>query len=474
MAVVAMLATTPVSSGPAPTPAPKLPTETPYVAAATLPATMPAAHTISARPAGAMSRMAEAVTSYVESRPGRTSVAFLDLRTGRHFNYRARQQAVSASLMKVATVVQLLRREGYPLDAEHQRLARLAITESDNDAETQLCIDAGDAPSLQQLYDRLGMADTLAAPCRTNGFQSWGSTTTTAHDQVLLLRALARSNAVVGNRIRHYVVDLMRSVVAGQRWGVPHGVPEEVPVAVKDGWRSVPDGSGWWQSNSIGWVRGFGRDYLLAVMDQSPPEDPLTAHQVGVKTVNGVGERVWREAPRRYRYTFPVSRCSADYARAHHDYPAADVFAARGCRFVAPIAGVVDELNRVDRWDPSVDSGATRSGKLVSVVGIDGVRYYGSHLDRVTRGLRPGDAVRRGQVLGRIGDSGDAAGTGTHVHFGISWPTRADIWWVRRGMVWPWPFLDAWKAGENRSPRQAVARALEEAGRRVPPCSAAC
>jgi hypothetical protein len=423
---------------------------------------------------GAMSRMADAVTAYLETRPGRTSLAFLDLRTGRSWGYRGHQPAVTASIMKVATVVQLLRREGYPLDAEHQHLAELAITESDNDAETQLCIDAGDAPSIQRLYDRLEMVDTVAAPCTTDGFQSWGHTMTTARDQLLLLRALARSNAVVGPRIRRYVVDLMRHVIPSQRWGVPHGIPTEVPVAVKDGWRSVPDGSGWWQSNSIGWVHGFGRDYLLVMLDQSPPEDPLTAHQVGVATVNGIGLRVWRKAPRRFRYEFPVKGCTVDYARAHHDYPATDIFAARGCRFVAPIAGFVDEVNRVDRWDPSVDSGATRGGKFVSVVGIDGVRYYGSHLGRVTSGLRPGDLVRRGQVLGRVGDTGDAAGTGTHVHYGISWTTRDDVWWIRRGTVWPWPFLDAWKAGENRSPRHAVARALADAGRRVPPCSAAC
>jgi peptidoglycan LD-endopeptidase LytH len=441
---------------------------------ATTPVTVPVAQHAPVRSAGAMSRLADAVTAYVDSRPGVTGVAFLDLRTGRDWSYRGHKQGVTASIMKVATVMQLLRREGYPLDAEHQELAELAITESDNDAETQLCIDAGGAPSLQRLYDRLGMVDTVAAPCTTNGYQSWGGSLTTARDQLLLLRALARSNSVIGNRARHYVVGLMRRVVAGQRWGVDHGVPDEVPVAVKDGWRSVPGDSGWWQLNSIGWVHGFGRDYLLAMVNQSPPQDPVIARDVGIATVNGVGARVWREAPRHFRYRFPIARCNADYARAHHDYPAADIFAPRGCRFVTPVSGFVDEVNRVDRWDPSADSGATRGGKFVSVVGVDGVRYYGSHLDRVTRGLRPGDFVRRGQVLGRVGDTGDAAGTPTHVHFGISWTTRDGIWWIRRGTVWPWPFLDAWRAGEDKSPRRAVARALAEAGRRVPPCSAAC
>jgi hypothetical protein len=423
---------------------------------------------------GPLSRLATAVTSYVDSRPGVTSVAFLDLRSGRDWAYRGRRLGVTGSIVKVATVMQLLRVHGYPLDPAQQDLATQAITVSDNDAETELCRQAGDAPSLQRLYDRLGMQDTVAAPCTTNGVQSWGHTTTTARDQLLLLHALARHSRVIGDRGRHYVLGLMRHVVPSQRWGVPHGIPDGVAVAVKNGWRSVPDGSGWWQLNSIGFVQGLGRGYLLAVLNQSPESGDLTPFDVGTTTDDGVGVRVWRNAPRHYRYRFPVKRCATDYTQAHHDYPATDIFAARGCRFVAPVAGVVDEISRRDSWDPSVDAGATRGGRFVSIVGIDGVRYYGSHLEHVTRGLRPGDAVHRGQVLGRVGNSGSARGIATHLHFGISWPTRDGIWWVRRGEVGPYRFLESWRIGEDRSPRAAVRRALADAGRRVPPCSVDC
>jgi hypothetical protein len=420
--------------------------------------------------------MAVAVTADVDSRPGVTGGAFLDLLSGRDWGYRGHRLGVTGSIVKVATVMQLLRVHGYPLDAAQQDLAEQAITVSDNDAETELCRQAGDAPSLQRLYDRLGMTDTTAAPCVENGAQAWGHTTTTARDQLTLLRALARHNRVLGDRSRRYVLDLMRQVVAGQRWGVPHGVPAVVPVAVKDGWRSVPDGSGWWQLNSIGVVQGRGRGYLLAVVNRSPGDEAadLTPYDVGTATDDGVGVRVWRTAPRHFTYRFPVKRCAVDYGEAHHDYPATDIFAARGCRFVAPIAGVVDEVSRTDTWDPAVDDGATRGGRFVSVIGIDGVRYYGSHLARVTRGLRPGDLVRRGQVLGRVGNSGSARGIATHLHFGISWTTRDGIWWVRRGEVNPWRFLNAWRDGEERSPRAAVRRALDDAGRRVPPCAVDC
>ena len=174
-----------------------------------------------------------------------------------------------------------------------------------------------------------------------------------------------------------------------------------------------------------------------------------------------------------HTYTFPVHGCGASYARTHHDYPATDIFAAFGCRFVAPIAGRVDEVSRVDRWSPSTDLGAQRGGRSVSIVGNDGVRYYGSHLSGIPNDIRPGVRVQRGQTLGFVGHSGDASAT--HLHFGISWPTRHGIWWVRRGEVWPWPFLDAWRSGQvHRSPVTVVADALHRAGRRVPPCRVDC
>ena len=174
------------------------------------------------------------------------------------------------------------------------------------------------------------------------------------------------------------------------------------------------------------------------------------------------------------RYRFPVAGCEVRYGRAHHDYPAADMFAGRGCAFVAPVAGRVDEVTRSDRWSSGSDLGADRGGRSVSLVGVDGVRYYGSHLEAVAPGILPGTRVRAGELLGRVGDSGSARGTGTHLHFGISWPTRPGIWWVRRGVVQPAPFLDSWRAGGNRSPVTQVRAARAAAGREVPPCQARC
>ncbi|MCA1825105.1 MAG: M23 family metallopeptidase [Frankia sp.] len=178
--------------------------------------------------------------------------------------------------------------------------------------------------------------------------------------------------------------------------------------------------------------------------------------------------------PGRVSYRFPVAACATSYGHSHHDYPATDIFAARGCAYVAPVDGVVDEVSRVDRWRSTTNRGADRGGLSVSVVGDDGVRYYGSHLQAIASGVASGVRVAAGTPLGQVGNTGSARGGPTHLHFGISWPTRDGIWWVRRGMVYPWPYLDSWRAGGQGSPARAVRAARQRAGSDEPPCTADC
>ncbi len=172
-------------------------------------------------------------------------------------------------------------------------------------------------------------------------------------------------------------------------------------------------------------------------------------------------------------YVFPVQGCQVSYGHSHHDYPATDIFAAVGCRFVAPRAGRIDEVSTTDRWSSRTNRGADRGGLSISLLGTDGVRYYGSHLSAIASGIRPGAHVVAGQLLGRTGQTGDAKGTTPHLHFGLSWPTRAGIWWVRRGEVYPWPYLDAWRNGAYKNPEGPVAAKHRQMGD-VPPCQAAC
>ncbi len=155
-------------------------------------------------------------------------------------------------------------------------------------------------------------------------------------------------------------------------------------------------------------------------------------------------------------YVFPVAGCEVNYARAHHDYAATDILSKAGCKFVAPINGVVDEVNRTDIWKGKTNLGIDRGGLYVSIIGEDGVRYYGSHLRSIPASIQPGVVVRAGRLLGAIGSTGSARGTAPHLHFGISWPTPPQTWWVRRGEVLPWKYLDAWKAGKDLSPVKEV------------------
>lgn len=163
-------------------------------------------------------------------------------------------------------------------------------------------------------------------------------------------------------------------------------------------------------------------------------------------------------------YAFPIDGCAVKYARSHHNYPATDILTKKGCRFVATTSGIVDEVNRVDKWNGKSNLGADRGGLFVSIIGDDGVRYYGSHLGKVVPGLVHGLRVSAGDLLGYIGTSGDARGTAPHVHYGISWPTPAGIWWVRRGELYPWKYLDAWKAGKDLSPAKSVATLMKKVG----------
>jgi murein DD-endopeptidase MepM/ murein hydrolase activator NlpD len=160
-------------------------------------------------------------------------------------------------------------------------------------------------------------------------------------------------------------------------------------------------------------------------------------------------------------YTFPIQGCKYTYAHSHHNYPATDIITHIGCAFVAPTSGVIDEVNRVDRFKWKTDLGADRGGLSVSIIGDDGVRYYGSHLSFIPETVTSGVRVNVGDLIAKTGDSGDAKGTTPHLHFGISWPTTKGIWWVRRGELYPWPYLDAWKAGKDSNPFSSV-KALEK------------
>ena len=187
------------------------------------------------------------------------------------------------------------------------------------------------------------------------------------------------------------------------------------------------------------------------------PDGTAAADAHAAVTVAGAEARLVSLAVRR-RYAFPLSPSRvAGYSPGGHAYPATDIFAPIGTRYVAVTSGVIESVNRIDRWDPAIDDAANRGGRWVSLIGDDGVRYYGSHFSVIARNLAPGDRVGAGQVLAYVGVAGNARGTPAHVHFGISCPSAPADWERRRGEFDPVPYLNAWRAGVWSSPADEYA-----------------
>ena len=126
------------------------------------------------------------------------------------------------------------------------------------------------------------------------------------------MRTFAYPNRLLPADARNYGLSLMESVVPAQRWGVSCGpwgtacAPPDyarpvpgVTVALKNGWKFVPacpqqDQTCPWQVNSIGWVHGKGRDYVLAVLTTNdPPVNGASGMDYGIGTIQGVSSIVW-------------------------------------------------------------------------------------------------------------------------------------------------------------------------------------
>ena len=66
--------------------------------------------------------------------------------------------------------------------------------------------------------------------------------------------------------------------------------------------------------------------------------------------------------------------------------------------------------------------------------------YYYAHLDSYAPGLKEGDTVARGQVIGTVGFTGNAAPEGPHLHFAIN-RLKADKKWWQGDPINPYPVL---------------------------------
>jgi hypothetical protein len=232
--------------------------------------------------------------SYVSSRAGVVLAAVYDLRTGQTWQLGKGQPQDEASVVKLDVLETLLAergRSGTELSASDRTLAEQMIEDSDNDAATSLWYEVGGPSSIRSFNAAAGLADTVPSSCVTcPGFPwpGWGLTTTVPADQLTLLRALVEPNALLTSAERSYALSLMENVTPDQRWGVSGGVPAQATVALKNGWLPLNSANTDWQINSVGWISGSGRDYLMAVLTTGNPTE-----QYGIDTVDQLSAMVW-------------------------------------------------------------------------------------------------------------------------------------------------------------------------------------
>ena len=259
------------------------------------------------------------VRAYLSGRAGIAQVALFDAVTGRTYLLSdGPEPQYTASIVKADILALWLRRyqrrpgaipAGIPYSIRY--LMTNMITVSDNVAATSLFYFGGGCTALTR-FNMLIPTRHTDVGCETPTYYGWGNTTTTAADQVAIIRRIAYQNHVLSDAARGYAQQLMESVIPAQRWGIscgpwgtrcdPPGGPQPVPavtVALKNGWKFLPtcaaqDDSCPWQVNSIGWVRGEGRDYVLAVLTtKDPPGKDTYGLDYGITTIQGVSQRIW-------------------------------------------------------------------------------------------------------------------------------------------------------------------------------------
>ncbi len=119
-----------------------------------------------------------------------------------------------------------------------------------------------------------------------------------------------------------------------------------------------------------------------------------------------------------------------------HRHEGNDIFAKEGTPIVAVLAGTIQYSTH------------GIGGNNAHVTDALGDYFYYAHMVRFAAGLKSGDHVARGQVIGYVGETGDAAGTSPHCHFEIH-PDGGPA-------VDPYQYLEAWRAAAAGVPAAAV------------------
>ncbi len=147
------------------------------------------------------------------------------------------------------------------------------------------------------------------------------------------------------------------------------------------------------------------------------------AEQVQV-TPSGLALPVVGIKPDQLTDTFDAARSQG----RRHD--AIDIMAAEDTPVIAASDGTIEKLFN------SVRGGTTIYERSPDQKWI----YYYAHLSAYAPGLHEGQQVKRGQVIGRVGHTGDASAAGPHLHFAVNSMAPGERWWNGTAIN-PYPLL---------------------------------
>jgi murein DD-endopeptidase MepM/ murein hydrolase activator NlpD len=112
-----------------------------------------------------------------------------------------------------------------------------------------------------------------------------------------------------------------------------------------------------------------------------------------------------------------------------HD--AIDIMAAEGTPVIAAAPGTVEKLFFSNGGGGNTIYVRSDDGKWI---------YYYAHLQAYAPGLAEGQRVRQGQVIARVGHTGNASAEGPHLHFAINQMSPGQHWW-QGDPINPYPLL---------------------------------
>jgi peptidoglycan LD-endopeptidase LytH len=163
---------------------------------------------------------------------------------------------------------------------------------------------------------------------------------------------------------------------------------------------------------------------------ETPRAPPVVVAEQLQVAPSGLAIPVVGVKPEQLTDTFTQARASG----RRHD--AIDIMAAEGTPVIAAADGTVEKLFN-----------SVRGGTTVYVRSPDQKwEYYYAHLSAYAPGLHEGQQVKRGQVIAKVGHTGDASAAGPHLHFAINTMAPGERWW-NGTPINPYPLLAGKKAG---------------------------